>query len=198
MPAPKKFDEATRERAVRLQRDRLEHLGDRSRGASSGRRAARRHPATIRNWMPRNRAAGSRPAASAGVAESEEVAHSSVGWPSWSARTTSSRRSRRSRTGGARPPTQVIVAYIDGYRERSGVEPICAVLSEHGVKFAPSTYSAIKATPVSEPRRASAVLGHDVGDRRLTGGSPLSAVWRRRVLYSWSQGQGLRIARRCW
>jgi len=43
----------------------------------------------------------------------------------------------------------VIVAYIDAYRARFGVEPICAVLTEHGVTIAPSTYHAHKVTPVS-------------------------------------------------
>ena len=52
----------------------------------------------------------------------------------------------------------MIVAYIDEYRERFGVEPICAVLSEHGMKIAPSTYYATKATPVSEAALAEAYL----------------------------------------
>jgi len=43
----------------------------------------------------------------------------------------------------------VIVAYIDTYRDRFGVEPICTVLSAHGMKIAPSTYYAHKAQPVS-------------------------------------------------
>lgn len=48
--------------------------------------------------------------------------------------------------GGARPPTSVLIAFIDEHRERVvegrrlGVEPICRVLSEHGIKIAPSTY----------------------------------------------------------
>ena len=42
------------------------------------------------------------------------------------------------------------MAYIDTYRDRFGVEPICAVLSEHGVTIAPSTYYAHKAHPVSD------------------------------------------------
>jgi transposase len=33
--------------------------------------------------------------------------------------------------------TSVLVAFIDEHRSRSGVEPICRVLSEHGVKIAP-------------------------------------------------------------
>jgi transposase InsO family protein len=52
----------------------------------------------------------------------------------------------------------VIVAYIDSYRERFGVEPICAVLSEHGMKIAPSTYYAHKACPVSEAALEEAYL----------------------------------------
>jgi putative transposase len=36
----------------------------------------------------------------------------------------------------------VIVAYIDEYKERFGVEPICRVLSAHGIPIAPSTYYA--------------------------------------------------------
>lgn len=52
----------------------------------------------------------------------------------------------------------MIVAYIDSHRERFGVEPICAVLSEHGMKIAPSTYYARKACPVSEAARAEAYL----------------------------------------
>jgi len=39
------------------------------------------------------------------------------------------------RPGGARPPTEVMVAFIDQHREVYGVEPICAVLP-----IAPSTY----------------------------------------------------------
>lgn len=43
----------------------------------------------------------------------------------------------------------MIVAYIDSYKERFGVEPICAVLTEHGITIAPSTYHAHKAVPIS-------------------------------------------------
>jgi hypothetical protein len=35
----------------------------------------------------------------------------------------------------------VIVDYIDAHRHRFGVEPICHVLSAHGTKIAPSTYT---------------------------------------------------------
>ncbi len=41
------------------------------------------------------------------------------------------------------------MAFIDDYRDRFGVEPICRVLTEHGVKIAPSGYYAFKARPAS-------------------------------------------------
>ena len=52
----------------------------------------------------------------------------------------------------------MIVAYIDTYRDRFGVEPICAVLSEHGMKIAPSTYYAHKVRPVSAAALSEAYL----------------------------------------
>lgn len=52
----------------------------------------------------------------------------------------------------------MIVAYIDTYRDRFGVEPICAVLTRHGMKMAPSTYCADKAQPVSEAAVEEAYL----------------------------------------
>lgn len=43
----------------------------------------------------------------------------------------------------------MIIAYIDAYRGRFGVEPICTVLTEHGIQIAPSTYYARKHCPVT-------------------------------------------------
>ena len=40
--------------------------------------------------------------------------------------------------GGARPPTAVIVDYIDAHRDEFGVEPICRVLTAR-LQIAPST-----------------------------------------------------------
>lgn len=42
--------------------------------------------------------------------------------------------------GVARPPTSVLITFIDAHRGEFGVEPICRVLSEHGVTIAPSSY----------------------------------------------------------
>lgn len=52
----------------------------------------------------------------------------------------------------------MIVGYIDGHRARFGVEPICRVLSAHGITIAPSTYYAAVKTPVSAADLADAYL----------------------------------------
>lgn len=38
----------------------------------------------------------------------------------------------------------MVVAFVDDHRERFGVEPICRVLTEHGIKIAPNSYYAHK------------------------------------------------------
>jgi len=42
-----------------------------------------------------------------------------------------------------------VIAFIDEHRETFGVEPMCRVLSEHGLHVAPSTYYAAKTRPPS-------------------------------------------------
>ena len=58
--------------------------------------------------------------------------------------------------GGARPPTQEVVAFIDANRDEFGVEPICTVLSSAGVSVAPSTYYAAKTRQPSARARRDA------------------------------------------
>jgi hypothetical protein len=61
--------------------------------------------------------------------------------------------------GGARPPTALICAYIDRYKSRFGVEPICRVLTEKvDYRIAPSTYYASKTRQPSRRARDDAVL----------------------------------------
>jgi putative transposase len=62
----------------------------------------------------------------------------------------------------------VIVDYIDGHKDRFGVEPICEVLSEHGVQVAPSTYWARKAQPVTDAELGDAYAANALLD-----------IWRR-------------------
>jgi transposase len=74
MPAPRKFDNETRARTVRLDRDGVEEHADSKVEARSQVGALLDiNPATIRNWVKaEERAAGSRPAISR-QAEAEEV-----------------------------------------------------------------------------------------------------------------------------
>lgn len=51
------------------------------------------------------------------------------------------------------------MAFIDAHRGRFGVEPICAVLTGHGVGIAPSAYYAAKKRPPSARDRRDEVLG---------------------------------------
>ncbi|TLQ46356.1 IS3 family transposase [Streptomyces marianii] len=46
--------------------------------------------------------------------------------------------------GRARPAVEALVAFIDAHRQVFGVEPICRVLTSHGLKIATSTYYAAK------------------------------------------------------
>ncbi|MDX1880993.1 MULTISPECIES: IS3 family transposase [Mycobacteriaceae] len=61
--------------------------------------------------------------------------------------------------GGARPPTQEIVDFIDAQREEFGVEPVITVLRSAGVVMAPSTYYDTKTRPVSARAQRDAELG---------------------------------------
>jgi putative transposase len=76
----------------------------------------------------------------------------------------------------------VVVEFIDTYRVRFGVEPICAVLNEHDCGIAPSTYYAAK----TRPRSARAVRDEIVVDhvRRVHGDPKI--------------GRGLYGARKVW
>ena len=64
-----------------------------------------------------------------------------------------------------------MTAFVDEVRTQFGVEPICRVLTEHGVPIAPSTYYAAKARPVSARATRDAGLAQEIhrvfGDRDL-------------------------------
>lgn len=74
------------------------------------------------------------------------------------------------------------MAFIDDHRDRFGVEPICRVLTEHGVTIAPSGYYAFKRRPPS-PR--------GVRDAEL-------AVQIERVFWDRNLGRGISGARKVW
>ena len=55
------------------------------------------------------------------------------------------------------------LCYIHTYRHRFGVEPICAVLSEHDMKIAPQTYYRWLACPVRPAELEDAYLVTSIG-----------------------------------
>ena len=78
----------------------------------------------------------------------------------------------------------MIVAYVDAYRDRFGVEPICRVLSEHDVPIAPSTFWARNACPVSDAEWHDAHLANAALDlwrvnRSLYGADKLATAMRK-------------------
>jgi putative transposase len=62
----------------------------------------------------------------------------------------------------------VIVAFIDEHKDRFGVEPICAVLSEHGALIAPSTYYDARRRPPSKRQLRDAELVKLIQAERAT------------------------------
>jgi putative transposase len=84
----------------------------------------------------------------------------------------------------------MIVAHIDSYRERFGVERICAELSQHGIAIGPSTYHAHKRCPVS-PAALEAYLANAL----VTLWSENWDVYRSRKLRQAARRAGLDVDR---
>lgn len=76
----------------------------------------------------------------------------------------------------------MVVAFIDDQRARFGVEPICRVLTEHGVPIAPSGYYAFKARPASARARRDELLTVEI----------------ERIFHDRQLGRGLAGARKMW
>ena len=126
MPAPRKYDQETRDRAVRMYRERRQRHPAES--AIESRRQVGAlidvKSETLRGWIERDDVdAGARP----GTTTEEHAELVRLRREVW--RTAPCERHSEVsfgvfRSGGARPPTQVICAYIDQYRHQFGVEPI--------------------------------------------------------------------------
>jgi putative transposase len=74
------------------------------------------------------------------------------------------------------------VQFIDEHRARFGVQPMCRVLSQHGVPIAPSTYYAAKSRPLAVRAERDAELLVEI----------------RRVHHDREIGRGLYGARKVW
>ena len=85
----------------------------------------------------------------------------------------------------------MLVEYIDGHRDRFGVEPICRVLRDAGMQIAPSTYYAAKVRPPSARAVRDAALTVDI---RVTHKANLG-VYGVRKIHAELNRQGVEVAR---
>jgi putative transposase len=85
----------------------------------------------------------------------------------------------------------VIVDYIESYRDRFGVEPICTVLSEHGCTIAPSTYYQRRRRPVTAAELAEAYLVNALVDLHRDNW----AVYGVRKLWHAARRAGIKVGR---
>jgi transposase InsO family protein len=85
----------------------------------------------------------------------------------------------------------VICEYIAAHRDRFGVEPICAVLSEHGVPIAPGTFYKWLIVPVSDTALEEAYLVNGIVDLYRRN----KRVYGVRKLWKAARRAGLRVGR---
>ncbi|HSS08756.1 MAG TPA: IS3 family transposase [Acidimicrobiales bacterium] len=183
MPAPRKYDQETRDRAVRMYQERRRDHPEESQ-LEARRRVGELLDVktdTLRGWIERVEIdAGERPGVPSGTeARIRELERENAELRR--ANEILKTASAFFGAGGARPQTALIVDYIDVYRHRFGVEPICRVLTEHDVPIAPSTYYARKACPVSEAvwedaHMANAALGVWRANRSVYGADKLATA----------------------
>jgi putative transposase len=141
-----RYDQETMERAVRMFWERRKEAPEEPQRASFRRIGELTGiPAdTIRGWVNRARVdAGDKPGVTTAERQEIKALRKEVAELK-RANEILEDGERVFRGRGARPPTQVIVAYIDAYKCEFGVEPICRVLRDHNLPIAPSTYYACK------------------------------------------------------
>lgn len=150
MAAPRNYDDENRARAVRMVQDRVREHKDSQVGAC-------RHvgellginPAMLRNWVEKDEVdAGQRPGTPTEVSqelaalrrENAELKRACEILKTASAFFAAAEPERRFTSS---------MASIDEDKHRFGVEPICRLLSQHGVTIAPSTDDARRAQPAT-------------------------------------------------
>lgn len=85
----------------------------------------------------------------------------------------------------------MLVDYIEGHRDRFGVEPICAVLSEAGTKIAPSTYYAARSRAPS----ARSVRDAELVVKIRTAHQANLGVYGARKMHAELTREGVQVAR---
>lgn len=83
------------------------------------------------------------------------------------------------------------MTFIDTYWARFGAEPICAVLSEHGISIAPSTYYARRSMPVTSAELEDTYLANLL----VTLHREIWSAYGMRKLWHAARRQGLELGR---
>nr|WP_245607191.1 IS3 family transposase [Pseudonocardia spinosispora] len=183
MSAPRKYPNELRERAQRLVAEAVTEDSSLSLNAAVKRIGPRVgvNPDTLRGWCKQAQIdAGARPGTTSSDARRIKDLEAEV------------RELKRANEillaaklvlrAGARPAFALVVGFIDDHRDRFGVEPICRVLTEHGVPIAPSGYYAYRSRPLSSRAVRDEVV----------------AVEIERVYHDPKLGRGLYGARKVW
>ncbi|MFB4283526.1 IS3 family transposase [Nonomuraea sp. MTCD27] len=156
MPAPRKYPQEVRERAVRMVFEVREQTGNAPGAIARVAQQLGVHREALRGWVRQAEVdGGQRPGTS--TADAQRIAE-------LEREVRELRRANeilKSAAGffrpGTRPPTAQIVAFIDAHRKEFGVEPICQVLD-----LAPATYYAARNRPRSARERRDEQLSAEI------------------------------------
>ncbi|MBX3132318.1 MAG: IS3 family transposase [Gemmatimonadaceae bacterium] len=179
MPRRSPFSPEFRERAIRMVLDQAPQHGSQWAAIRSIAEKVGCHQETLRNWVREHeRNTGVRPGPTTDdLARLKELERENRELKR--ANEILKKASAYFAFGGARPPTQLMVAFIDAHRAAYGVEPICAVLP-----IAPSTYYEAKAR-ARDPSR-------------LPARSRADAALRPALQRVWAATRGRYGARKAW
>jgi transposase-like protein len=146
MPAPRKYPQELRERAVRMVFEIREQSGNAPGAIARVAQQLGVHREALRGWVRQAEVdGGQRPGTS--TADAQRIAELEREVRELR-RANEILKSAAAFRPGTRPPTAQVVAFIDAHRDRFGIEPICEVL-----QVAPSTYYAARSRPPSARQR---------------------------------------------
>nr|WP_257226596.1 IS3 family transposase [Rhodococcus opacus] len=190
MVAPRKYPDELRERATRMAIDARKDPETR---AGAYKRVADQlgvHPEALRTWVKRAEIdEGLRPGTTSDDASRLAELEREV------------KELRRANTilkqasgflrGGAGPPTQVKIEFIDQFKGDHGVQPICDTLKDTDAAIAPSTYYAAKTRPESARSNRDRALTEQI----TTIHDDNYSVYGVRKVYAEMHRQGTPVAR---